>query len=1213
MPRIIRTINHNYQQYQDTSIMSDHGGGTRHNNNNNNISNKRGATSSNRNKRLSTSILSSSSSPSTTQGKEKSTSFTTSFDSSTPFSSYFDNTTNNEHNEQQWGWDNTILNDDSFQSSSNSGRVGNNNNATSMINDLKMTSPSSLHSLFDYPRSKAKSMIGLVESKDNNNNNNKPIATGDSTHHQHQDLPNPTKIFDQVPFRNRFTSAALVSQRLHNNDEYDYDDQPIHDFFHHRQQQQQQQQQQHSPIPVPTQLFLTHNGTNHNKTNNSKSSILQNDNHNIISPSKKPTSSSWPTISIDDNLSSSFLSNLHQNEWPTTPNTIEDSFESFGNHSVFSDITGSITSPIRENKSKKYSIHVPSLSSSTTRLNLHTSMNTTTTTNNGEKLVDVQEEEEEYDDLDKRGVNHTASTHLESSYSDNGDDYDDEQEEDNDFSSSRNSNGSSGGGGRGKKQSRLASLFASRSFHHYNNDNESKRSKSAPKQRHEESSGNTRFVSSPERSYVSGSSSSGYVGWPGTIGKDGATVPFESSFSDDGFKPIDTDSINNNENVKDNSYEVQKKQEDSHDSLRSPTTVESNKSGKIKALGRKLFERKSSKLSGQQENDLHSSRVMALKQQYEEDVVDLDDVPSSDDEEIVEQFEKKSSHNPADIYLAKVVSRAKSASPSPCSSPVTVSDDDLKNTYSFGRSASYSKSTTMNKQQSLDDSTQNNNVANNLANSNYKSIIDVSASLRRVRSVLSPEALSAIPEGEDCFRLSEEALRMNERLSPTRSVSGSNVKGFRGFLDKTKDVPNLMDDESDSCTSASTRATEKHLIKRTDITSWKAPGPSQSNEFNGTMSICGHSYIHHGRQVPSPSQSEQQQQTKMSTDRKIVTPTTDSEDELNVVKVNNSLATIQTTMKQYNNRTTSAEFDANLTESDTDFLPSRGIRSKNQYSIEPTWPSTLTPSRQSSNSPISDSESELSGSRSSASLPSDTPSHALQYDLSMYVIDPSRIRKMVKRYRSLSNSVGHSPTHEDSKKAFALFEMRSRIMETDIERGINRRGWTKVVDDIVLTPYYRASHRVRDAVVVSKAWREGASPSDARTAFYLTTGLVGSYQIKRHLRKNSFSGSVYTDVSLFESNSSAFGFWNSHDYFWEKVLWVDETDFSLLRCSSLESGNLRGYDIFTEGDCQSILLKLTNDYCEVSFFFSLQHQYKIMRENSNFSIFFSTGASRPFA
>ena len=66
----------------------------------------------------------------------------------------------------------------------------------------------------------------------------------------------------------------------------------------------------------------------------------------------------------------------------------------------------------------------------------------------------------------------------------------------------------------------------------------------------------------------------------------------------------------------------------------------------------------------------------------------------------------------------------------------------------------------------------------------------------------------------------------------------------------------------------------------------------------------------------------------------------------------------------------------------------------------------------------------------------------------------------------------------DTKKAFALFEMRSRIMETDIDRGLERRGGTNVVDDIVLTPYFQAAHRVRDAVIVSKAWRDGATPKD---------------------------------------------------------------------------------------------------------------------------------------
>ena len=42
---------------------------------------------------------------------------------------------------------------------------------------------------------------------------------------------------------------------------------------------------------------------------------------------------------------------------------------------------------------------------------------------------------------------------------------------------------------------------------------------------------------------------------------------------------------------------------------------------------------------------------------------------------------------------------------------------------------------------------------------------------------------------------------------------------------------------------------------------------------------------------------------------------------------------------------------------------------------------------------------------------------------------------------------------EDSKKAFALFELRSRIMEFDIERGLDRKGGTVVVDDVVNKEY----------------------------------------------------------------------------------------------------------------------------------------------------------------
>lgn len=50
-------------------------------------------------------------------------------------------------------------------------------------------------------------------------------------------------------------------------------------------------------------------------------------------------------------------------------------------------------------------------------------------------------------------------------------------------------------------------------------------------------------------------------------------------------------------------------------------------------------------------------------------------------------------------------------------------------------------------------------------------------------------------------------------------------------------------------------------------------------------------------------------------------------------------------------------------------------------------------------------------------------------------------------------------------------------------------------------------------------------------------------------------------------------------YTLEEVRWVDDTDFMQLRCPSLGPRCMRGFEMFTIGDCQSILLKLTNERC----------------------------------
>jgi hypothetical protein len=178
---------------------------------------------------------------------------------------------------------------------------------------------------------------------------------------------------------------------------------------------------------------------------------------------------------------------------------------------------------------------------------------------------------------------------------------------------------------------------------------------------------------------------------------------------------------------------------------------------------------------------------------------------------------------------------------------------------------------------------------------------------------------------------------------------------------------------------------------------------------------------------------------------------------------------------------------------------------------------------------------------------------------------------------------------EDAKKAFALFEMRSRIMEKDIERGLERQGGTVAVDDLVITPYNQAAHRVRDAVIVSKAWRDGASPRDVITASLLTRRDSKSHTIRRPIRgTHARAGSV---ISAFGDSFGSIGVQhpfspagNSFDgpkFYLEEVRWVDDTDFMQLRCPSLGPRCMRGFEMFTIGDCQSILLKLTNERCVV--------------------------------
>jgi hypothetical protein len=200
------------------------------------------------------------------------------------------------------------------------------------------------------------------------------------------------------------------------------------------------------------------------------------------------------------------------------------------------------------------------------------------------------------------------------------------------------------------------------------------------------------------------------------------------------------------------------------------------------------------------------------------------------------------------------------------------------------------------------------------------------------------------------------------------------------------------------------------------------------------------------------------------------------------------------------------------------------------------------------------------------------------------------MKKVLLKYRTLSDQcIAKAATTTskeqydvlvDERKAFALLEMRSRIMEKDIERQLERRGGSFTVDDIVTTSYHRTAHRIRDAVIVSKAWRDGATISDVIHTAQLTQPRKYSYAISRPpppLRH-------WSVTTRHGGNTNPT---------WEMVRWLDDTDFMQYRCPSLGSRHMHGFEMFTIGDCQSILLKLTHERCNVrclvlySFFFNI--------------------------
>jgi len=406
--------------------------------------------------------------------------------------------------------------------------------------------------------------------------------------------------------------------------------------------------------------------------------------------------------------------------------------------------------------------------------------------------------------------------------------------------------------------------------------------------------------------------------------------------------------------------------------------------------------------------------------------------------------------------------------------------------------------------------------------------------------------------------LSEEALRYKDSQSaPPREGGNLMLRGYRGFIDKTKDVPNLMDDlESEASTNIfSTADVRRHANMGLTLPSMPRQQRRNSSSRQTSLgSIVSSSNIESESDVfdgvvqeePFSLSEEQYSLWERSQDAPQAIQQHASYNFEDEEQVNFST--------QYNPFTTTSKPQHNSRAQSTSFLdPSLDISAVTRGSADV-----------SSHHLHHDMEGE---DEDFESLP----------DLSIYYVQPEMVRKMVRAFRKLCTSQMEFSSSEesmlydfenlvDTKKAFALFEMRSRIMETDIDRGLERRGGTNVVDDIVLTPYFQAASRVRDAVIVSKAWRDGATPKDVTTAHLLTRRSAKAHFVKRPIYRIRRPGMSYYDS-------------NVPQYWLEEVKWLDDTDFQQMRCQSLGAGTMSGFEMFTIGDCQSILLRLTSENC----------------------------------
>jgi hypothetical protein len=454
--------------------------------------------------------------------------------------------------------------------------------------------------------------------------------------------------------------------------------------------------------------------------------------------------------------------------------------------------------------------------------------------------------------------------------------------------------------------------------------------------------------------------------------------------------------------------------------------------------------------------------------------------------------------------------------------------------------------------------------------------------------------------GAPAPRLSHDALRYKESLEPpVHYPSPLLSKGYCGLYDKTKAVPCLLDetestivmddDHSDhnDHNNRNNGSSPRILRELHNTTSLKNDVEALSDVFDGIIMDPPNNNYHYspdrlyenrtpvGGLKKSPAATAHQANGETTTT--IPAP-------FAMVRLKGGLSAIQTTPDMFRNRTTKSVVSESSSDggnsTDNSSIPDhqtmvsagRRLHDNAVYGIHTNILSSVQRCPQPAATSVAGMirTNQLHNSNKKNNIAHYESSDGSEYDdhygaaaeyWYRYRVDSDGTAELVRTYREISEQVSSQmglaeyEMADDERKVFALYEMRSRIMEKDLERGLERRGGTIATDDLVTTLYHRTSHRIRDGLIVSKAWRDGATVSDVIRTEQLTRKDLIHWVRRVQQRIVSY----------------------------EPVEWLDDTDFHQYRCPSLSGRQMRGGEMFTIGDCQSMLLKLTNDRCMVRF------------------------------